>query len=370
MKVDIEPVWRFEKRDGSGTIVVMIGVLEEIRRSGNLTSAARVAGLSYRHVWNLIEGWSAFFGVPLVTTRRGKGTTLTPFGERLVWASRRMQARLGPQLENFAQELVTDLKPHLREAPAAVRVHASHGFAVAKLRELLHRDGQSSFDLRYVHDGRSLQALAEGACDLAGVVVAQGDLRRRNLAAIREGLDPEEHRVVRFVTREMGLMMKRGNPLRIGALADLARPEVRFINRDRDSGTRILFDQLLAQHAIDPSRINGGQQVEFTHSAVAAYVASDMADAAFGVKAAAAQFDLAFVPLLLEDYVFVCRRAFLETDAMAHVLATMKGEPFQTYLSSLVGYSALGTGSVSSIDDFIRPRHRPGRPSAGAAVIG
>ncbi len=354
MKVEIEPVWRFRKPGGGATVVVMIGVLEEIRRSGKLMNAAKVAGLSYRHVWNLLEAWSAFFGVPLVVTRRGKGTTLTGFGERLVWAGQRMQARLGPQLDNLAQELLTDIKPHLQQPSAVARVHASHGFAVAKLRELLIGDGDTAVDVRYVSNRHSLQALVEDACDLSGVHVPQGELRRRSLAAMREWLDPDQHRIVRFVTREVGLMVKRNNPLRIASLQDLTRPELRFINRDHDSGTRLLFDQLLSLNGIDPTRINGAQQVEFTHAAVAAYVASGMADVAFGVKAAAVQFGLEFLPLVIEDYVFVCRKEFLETDAMRRVLETMKGTTFQSHLTELTGYSSLGAGSVNTVGEFLR----------------
>ena len=76
--VEIETVWRFHKEGSPQTAVVMLGVLNEIRKTGKLTSAAKHAQLSYRHVWNLVEQWSDFFGVPLVETQRGKGTALTP----------------------------------------------------------------------------------------------------------------------------------------------------------------------------------------------------------------------------------------------------------------------------------------------------
>src|SRR5260370_17987451 len=99
----------------------MVGVLNEIRKTGRRTSAADHARLSYRHVWNLVEQWSDFFGVPLVETQRGKGTKLTAFGEKLVWAGERMQARLGPQLENLAQELATGIKPVLHHRTAGIR---------------------------------------------------------------------------------------------------------------------------------------------------------------------------------------------------------------------------------------------------------
>ena len=351
--IEIEPVWRFHKEGSPQTAVVMLGVLNEIRTTGKLTSAAIHAGLSYRHVWNLVEQWSEFFGVPLVETHRGKGTTLTAFGEKLVWAGQRMQARLGPQLENLAQELVTEIKPFLHHRPSVIRVHASHGFAVSKLRELLDREPGIGVDLRYVSNQNSLVSLAQGACDLSGVHVPRGELRAQSVKACREWLDPREDRVISFVTREMGLMVKHGNPLKIGSLKDLVDTKARFVNRDHDSGTRTLFDQLLAQHRIDEAKINGAQQMEFTHAAVAAYVASGMADAAFGVEAAAKQFGLDFVRLLTEDYFFVCRRAFLETEPMQRVLDVMKGEAFHDAVSQLPGYVAASPGAVSTVKEFL-----------------
>jgi molybdate-binding protein len=114
-----------------------------------------------------------------------------------------------------------------------------------------------------------------------------------------------------------------------------------------------LFDQLLALHGIDESRINGAQQIEFTHAAVAAYVASGMADVSFGVEAAARQFDLDFIRLLTEDYFFVCRQAFLETEPMRRVLDIMKGSEFHKAVAALPGYEATNTGSVHTVKEFL-----------------
>ena len=353
LNIEIETVWRFRREGSPQTIVVMLGILNEIRKTGKLTAAATDAHLSYRHVWNLVEQWSDFFGVPLVEAQRGKGTTLTAFGEKLVWAGQRMQARLGPQLENLAQELATEIKPFLHQRPSVIRVHASHGFAVSKLRELLDREPGIGVDLRYVSNQHSLVSLAQGACDLSGVHLPRGELRAQSVQACREWLDPREDRVIHFVTREMGLMVKRGNPLKIKSLQDIVERKARFVNRDHDSGTRLLFDQLLALHGIDEAGINGAQQMEFTHAAVAAYVASGMADVSFGVEAAARQFGLDFIRLLTEDYFFVCRRAFLETEPMRRVLDVMKGSEFHQAVAALPGYVAANTGSVSTVQEFL-----------------
>lgn len=352
MDIEIETVWRFRKEGSPQTVVVMLGVLNEIRKTGKLTSAANHAQLSYRHVWNLVEQWSEFFGVPLVETRRGKGTALTEFGEKLVWAGERTQARLGPQLENLAQELATEIKPFLRTGPAVIRVHASHGFAVPKLRELLDQTPGIAIDLRYVSNQNSLVALAQGACDLSGVHLPRGELREQNIEACKTWLD-RDYRVISFVTREMGLIVKRGNPLAIHSVKDIAEPNVRFVNRDHDSGTRLLFDQLLKLNKVDQTRINELEQIEFTHAAVAAYVASDMADVSFGVEAAARQFGLDFIRLLTEDYFFVCRRSFLETEPMQRLLEVMKGREFQQAVAALPGYRTANTGSVSTVKEFL-----------------
>lgn len=354
IRVDIEPVWRFRHDEETQPIQLLLGFLNELRRTGKITRAADGAGVSYRHAWNLIEKWSAFFGTPLVERRRGRGTDLTPFGAKLVWAGQRLQARLGPQLQNLAQELETEINQMLPHGPSIIRVHASHGFAVSKLRELLIRETDIEVDLRYVTNQDSLVSLASGGCDLAGMHLPQGELRERSIAASKGRLTPGLHRIIGFVTREMGLIVKRGNPLGIAALEDLTNPSVRFVNRDTDSGTRMLFDQLLVQHKIDSAQINGYERTEFTHAAVAAYVASDMVDVSFGVEAAARQFELDFVRLLTEDYFFACRKELLELDAMQRVLAVMRSEAFHREIALLPGYRVNGPGSIKTVKEVFQ----------------
>jgi molybdate transport repressor ModE-like protein len=352
IRIEIDPVWRFKRERDRTSTVVMLDLLNEIRVTGKITHAARRADLSYRHAWNLIEKWSAFFELPLLERKQGSGTKLTPFGEKLVWAGQRLEARLGPQLQNLAQELETEINQMLPQGPIAIRVHASHGFAVSKLRELLAREEGLGVDLRYVTNQHSLVSLAHDGCDLAGMHLPQGELRARSIAAINGLINPAVHRVIGLVTREMGLMVKRGNPFEIGSLSHLTQRPVRFVNRDPDSGTRILFDQMLNQHKLDAAAINGYEHVEFTHAAVAAYVASGMADVSFGVEAAARQFDLDFVKLLTEDYFFVCRKQFLDLEPMRRVLAIMRGERFQSAISGLPGYTASDPGVVKTIKDM------------------
>ena len=349
IRIEIAPQWRFRRDGDPASMLVLLDFLNEIRETGKITAAAEQAHISYRHAWNLIESWGAFFDTPLVERRRGKGTQLTPLGEKLVWAGQRLQARLGPQLQNLSQELETEINQLLPRPARTLRIHASHGFAVPKLREMLDRDAEVSFDLRYVSNPASLISLAHDGCDLAGMHLPQGALRKQNIAATKGLIIPSEHRVIGFVTREMGLIVKKDNPLRLYNLERLTDPAIRFVNRDSNSGSRLLFDQLLAQHGHDPRQINGYEQSEFTHAAVAAYVASGMADAAFGVEAAARQFDLDFVRLVTEDYFFVCRAETLEQEATKRMLEVMRSTEFRDAIMQLPGYIAKDMGAIRTI---------------------
>lgn len=347
MRIEIVPTWRFRKHDGDQPMTVLLDFLNDIRTTGKITRAAEQAQISYRHAWNLIEKWSEFFETPLVQRQKGRGTTLTPFGERLVWAGQRLEARLMPQLANLIQELEAEIEPFLPGEHKAIRIHASHGFAVNALRELLARKDDGAIDLRYVSNQTSLASLARRECDLAGMHLPQGELRPRAIHANREWLSADDTCVISFVTREMGLMVKRGNPLGIETLERLCDPEIRFIGRDAASGSAQLFDQILAQNSIDPAAVIGSNtQTEFTHAAVAAYVASGMADVSFGVEAAARQFNLDFIRLVTEDYVFVCRQELLETESMKRILAVMRSPEFHAEIAKLPGYLPTDTGVI------------------------
>jgi len=201
IRIEIEPVWRFHRDQQS--MLVMLDFLNEIRASGKITRAAQRAQMSYRHCWNLIEKWAAFFGAPLVEREQGRGTRLTPLGDKLVWAGQRLRARLRPQLQNLAQELEIEINEVLPQQNKGVRFHASHGFAISKLHELLDREPRLGIDLRYVSNQNSLVSLARGACEIAGVHLPQGEMRKKAAVSIKQWITPADHRIIGFVTRSV-----------------------------------------------------------------------------------------------------------------------------------------------------------------------
>src|SRR5262245_46011411 len=129
-KFTIRPSWIFTSEGGEKVDPQLFALLAAIHDQGKLTLAAKRVELSYRYAWALLEKWERFFGVPLVRKERGRGASLSPLGEKLLWAEQRSDANLFPQLENIASELNLEISRTLKSAQPLLRLHASHGYAV------------------------------------------------------------------------------------------------------------------------------------------------------------------------------------------------------------------------------------------------
>jgi molybdate transport repressor ModE-like protein len=328
----------------------LLGLLLSIQDTGSIAQAAKSVKLSYRYAWGLLRTAETLFGEQLLQTGRGRGTQLTPLAQKLVWADRRIAARLSPTLQSLASELEAELVRITASRTRALRLDASHGFAVAALLGCIDRDALP-LDSRYRTSTDAVVALARRECDLAGFHVPIGRFQAPTASWYLRWLDPEQHCLVRVAGREQGLIAARGNPLGLHALADLARPGVRFVNRQAGSGTRMLLEMMLAADGPPPDTIQGFNSAEFTHSAVAAYIASGMADAGFGMRAASAQFKLDFTPLVQEVYYFAVRREALEEPVMRQLLDLMRTPAYHQLVDALPGYDARGTGELVSIAD-------------------
>lgn len=347
-KVSIKPQWTISDLTGHSLSPRLLQLLQEVQAHGSLSAACKLSGASYRHAWSLIRQGETQLGQALLTMERGKGSSLTPLGERLVWAGHRISARLSPMLETLASELEMELGKVMNAQQSVLRVHASHGFAVEKLIEALVHQG-SSVERKYVGSQESVVDLQEGRSELAGFHVPQGEFETRALAHYAQWLDPEHSRLIHVATRRQGLMVAAGNPLKIYGVADLVRPAVRFVNRQPSSGTRFLLECFLGKAGVAQAQINGYNHSEFTHAAVAAYVASGMADAGLGVETPSRRFGLEFVPLASERYFLLCHQDSLASPALQAVLGILRSPAFHAEVDALPGYSAADCGLVQTL---------------------
>jgi len=148
------------------------------------------------------------------------------------------------------------------------------------------------------------------------------------------------------VDREQGLIVAPGNPLGIHDIADLAREDVHFINRQRGSGTRVLLDYRLKQLGIRPQQLAGYEDEEYTHMNVAAAVLSGRAHTGLAVRAAACALGLDFVPVGVEEYDLVIPQRYAEDERILALLDVIRSEAFRKEVAALGGYGVEKTGQV------------------------
>jgi len=191
-----------------------------------------------------------------------------------------------------------------------------------------------------------LVALRRGEAHLAGSHLLDPATGTYNQTAIAQYLTSHKVVLIGWVGRQQGLIVARGNPKKINRLSDLAREDILFVNRQRGAGTRVLLDYHLDLMGVSPGQIQGYDQQEFTHLAVAAAVASGRADCGLGIPAAAHALDLDYIPLYDEEYDLVIPVEHAESELLAPLFDLMKDPGFQQAVSEIPGYDVTRMGKL------------------------
>ena len=131
-------------------------------------------------------------------------------------------------------------------------------------------------------------------------------------------------------------MVQQGNPLHIKEFKDIKN--VRYVNRQRGAGTRILCDWLMAQNGLSPQEVDGYHNEEFTHTAVAALIAAGNADAGLGIYSAAKMYHLDFIPICNETYEFLIDQSYIDNPMVKAFLDVLYSEEFKARLAEMGGY--------------------------------
>ena len=243
-----------EAPDGEPLVHPLFSLLAAIHEDGSIAGAARRLGLSYRHVWGELKRWEAELGQALVHWVKGQPALLTAFGEKLLWAERRAQARLAPQIEALRGELERAFAVAFDDSAWVLTLYASHDMALPALRDLAARTRNLHLDVQFTGSVDALAALNAGRCQVAGFhALTDTPLRSPTARVFRPLLRPGLHKLLGFARRTQGLIVPAGNPRGIASLAELTRGGVRFANRAMGAGTRVLLDELLSRAGIDSS---------------------------------------------------------------------------------------------------------------------
>ncbi len=344
----------------------LMDMLHAVREQGSISRASKALDLSYRHVWGALKDWEQTLGRALIIWDKGQRARLTEFGEKLLWAERQAQARLAPQIEALASDIERAFACCFDDNAHVLTLYASHDAALSALRAQARARGLH-LDIRFMGSVDAIAALNAGRCMMAGFHTLDQPLAKSAAAlAYRSLLKPGLHKLIGFAHRTQGLMVAKDNPLRIAGLGDLKRAGVRYINRAEGTGTRVLFDELLAQAGMNASEINSYATQEPSHAAVAQAVASGAADAGLGIEAAAREKGLGFVELAKERYHLVCLKSELDAPSVQALRQALQSADWHNTLENLPGYSArqAQSGEVLSLRSVL-PWWRYRKPKTG-----
>jgi putative molybdopterin biosynthesis protein len=248
---------------------------------------------------------------------------------------------------NAGEEVEVHLLRPQEEIENTILCTGSHDLAIGVLEDQLKlRHPAIKIAATNVGSLGGLLALQRGETHIAGAHLLDSETGTYNIPDIKRTIPKTSVVLVHLAQRGQGLLVGRGNPKAIRGLGDLAKKDIRFVNRQPGSGTRVLLDYALKKLVIDPASIGGYEREEFTHMAVGVAVASGLADAGLGVQAAARALDLDFIPVANEQYDLVFLRAFFESERGARLIEVIHSEMFRRAISALGGYDTAKAGQV------------------------
>ena len=232
-------------------------------------------------------------------------------------------------------------------------VIGSHDPLLDELADMMHvENGDVYMSSAHVGSMGGIMALRRGEAHAAGCHLLDTATGEYNLAFIKKYFPKGGVKLIRCVGRQQGMMVAKGNPLNIRKFADIAREGVRYVNRQKGSGTRILTDYLCKQENLDTAAIYGYDREELTHTSVAAQIVSGSADAGMGIYSAAKLYDLDFIPICIEEYDLIIPNHAWDTPMVQQMIATLKSEAFQEKILSLGGYTIENPGEIIPLDGY------------------
>lgn len=230
-------------------------------------------------------------------------------------------------------------------------VIGSHDPLLDEVADMMHRADPTVFmSSSHVGSMGGIMAIRRGEAHAGGCHLLDTETGVYNLSFLKKYFPNGGIRLVRCVGRQQGLMLAKGNPLDIKGFADITKNGVRYVNRQKGSGTRVLMDYLCEQYAVNVSDIYGYEREELTHTSVAAQIANGSADAGMGIYSAAQLYDLDFLPICIEEYDLIIPDHAWETPVVQQLIATLKSPAFREKMLAMGGYTVDHPGEIIPLD--------------------
>lgn len=198
----------------------------------------------------------------------------------------------------------------------------------------------------YTGSLNSLISMYYGKCDIVSLHLFDGDTGEYNLPYIKKILVGYPYILLNLLSRKAGFYVKKGNPQNITSWTDLKQNHIKMVNREKGSGARILLDEQLRLHQIQPREINGYDHEETNHLSVASAISAGAADVGLGIEKAAKIVGVDFIPLITERYDLVILKTPDTEKLITTVKSILSSHQFKTEVTSLGDYDTSQTGTT------------------------
>ena len=313
-------------------------------RTRALLTRPVVSGLKYQEFVRVRMGYvgNSLMASPLP---RGSGVVSS-----FMKADGMLEVPQGTEGYTAGEEVRVRLLTDKQQLKNTLVIIGSHDPLLDELSDLIHREDRRLF-LSSAHVGSmgGIMAVRRGEAHAAGIHLLDTETGEYNRSFIRRYFPHGGVYLVRCVGRQQGLMLQPGNPLGITSFADIARDGLRYVNRQKGSGTRILTDWLCRKEGVDPDRVYGYEREELTHNAVAVQIAGDSADAGMGIWSAARLYGLDFLPICVEEYDLLVPEKVWNSNLVKQLICTLKSDAFKTRIEAMGGYTLDRPGEIIDV---------------------
>lgn len=227
-----------------------------------------------------------------------------------------------------------------------IRLSGSHDFLVEELSKNVFKYTNLTIQPTFIGSLEGLMMVYRGAADVAAVHLLDPTSKEYNIPFIKQLFVHEKISVIRFASREQGFIVPKGNPKGVRSFGDLTRGDITIVNRQKGSGTRFLLDTFLSQHEITPSDVNGYDNEEWNHLSLAALISRGSADIGLGIKSAADQLGLEFIPVAEEQFDLVFRWTKENEGILTALYEFLCSDKFKSTISKVPGYKVKDLGEI------------------------
>lgn len=305
MKLRIHPILLLQSTDRISrdfNLTHVGDILQRVDQGHTLTYAANDLNISYRTLWNELKEAEIKLNCKLLVRIRGHGSKVTANGHLLINTLEKL-AQLSTEMQGLADNISNQLTNHTKIASKQFIFCCSSDPLIEQICPQF-----VEVELQTMGSGNALTHLIEGKAQIAGFHISD----RQEMNGVGEHIKRHGLEIMPLMQRVQGLILVKGNPLRITTVRDLSRPEVRFINRQKGAGTRLLLDRLLTKEGLKAKQIRGYDQEEFTHNAIATSILAGQTDAGIGLQYVAKKFNLDFIPLKIETFYLAMKSELIE----------------------------------------------------------